>query len=92
MPYKDPERKREWENAHRGQRSDAKQAWEEAHRQQRTERRREQRHEVGPFIADADEAEPQLSGWPLLVFVAGMIGVLLLGLLYLSRPEDPPLA
>lgn len=71
MPYKDPERKRDWE-------------W--AHRHERTVRRRQQRHSDPDAVQvpPTDGSDSQRSRWPL--WVAGGIVLSVLGLLFAAPP------
>lgn len=88
MPYKDPERKREWERAHRQRRSEAKRAWEQAHRQERAERMRALRHSVATS-SDAQGEEKERSTWPFWITVAAMMAAPLL-ILFFQTPSDGP--
>ena len=65
MPYKDPERKREWE---------------QRHRQERSQRRRVQRAELAPTVspkvvppAEPSPKEEEHSGWGVFLLLAGLV-------------------
>ena len=73
MPYKDPERKRQWERAHR---------------QERTERRKLQRHSQSDASEDrpTDDDDDRVSPWAIWA-VAGMV-VSLLAFFFFASPRD----
>lgn len=92
MPYKDPERKRQWEQAHKQQRSEQYRVWEQAHREQRTERMRAQRETVSLFDSDPQAADDNLSTWAFFAFIGAIVGAPLLLFFFRGSSENPPMA
>jgi hypothetical protein len=71
VPYKDPERKRQWENEHRERRN--------ARRKAQRLAARSGLPNVAKLSPDPVAAQNQPSGWKVLLGLAVGIGIILLG-------------
>jgi ferric-dicitrate binding protein FerR (iron transport regulator) len=81
MPYKDPERKRQWEREHREQRNAAR-------RKQRMTEGSGQRV-IPRLMADPDSSQQSGNGWKALASIAIGIGVVLLAAVAGVNPPPP---